>query len=415
MSHVETTVRRHPFGGQFGRRTILGGLSALVWICVFLGATVLQAAAGPYAPAAGQSGSTAIYMNSASFVAWATGYVNYIPGTYVDAEWQTPAKALGKAVGDSYDICCLGRGGQITMTFAQPIGNGSGWDFAVFENSFDDGFLELAYVEVSSDGVTFKRFYNRSLTANPVATYGTVDPTDVYGLAGKYRQGYGVPFDLNDVGLSSVTHVRIVDVVGNGSYHDTVGGVIYDPYPTWGSAGFDLDAVGVIHRYSPSIPPTVTTSAASGITQNQALLNGTVNPNGSATTYYFQYGRTTAYGSTTSVGSAGSGSSAVSVNAWIGGLGAGYTYHFRLVAQNVGGTSTGAHRSFKTVGSNTVYVIPSGQTGNCGGLTPCCTSMGEAVDYAMNTSPGDEVSIKMAAGTYYEGIDASNPSEKQLP
>ena len=73
---------------------------------------------------------------------------------------------------------------------------------------------------------------------------------------GKYRQGYGTPFDLadlsdkpevlsGDVDLSSISHVRIVDVVGDGTFLDSLGKVIYDPYPTSGSAGFDLDAVGV--------------------------------------------------------------------------------------------------------------------------------------------------------------------------
>jgi hypothetical protein len=45
-----------------------------------------------------------------------------------------------------------------------------------------------------------------------------------------------------------VTHVRIVDVVGDGSARDSDGRVIWDPYPTILTAGFDLDAVGVIHE-----------------------------------------------------------------------------------------------------------------------------------------------------------------------
>jgi len=137
-----------------------------------------------------------------------------------------------------------------------PIKNGRGWDFAVFENSFNDTHLELGYVEVSSNGADFLRFDNDSLTPKPVGGYGAVDPTDIDGLAGKYRQGFGTPFDLQDlatrdevlngtVNLSRITHVRIVDIVGDGTSLDTTGDVIYDPYPTVGSAGFDLDAIGV--------------------------------------------------------------------------------------------------------------------------------------------------------------------------
>jgi hypothetical protein len=105
--------------------------------------------------------------------------------------------------------------------------------------------LELAYVEVSSDGNSFFRFDNDSLTPDPVAAFGAVDPTNVDGFAGKHKRGYGTPFDLKDVGLNHATHVRLVDIVGDGTHLDTSGDVIYDPYPTIGSAGFDMDAIGV--------------------------------------------------------------------------------------------------------------------------------------------------------------------------
>jgi hypothetical protein len=145
---------------------------------------------------------------------------------------------------------------MLTLTFEPSIENGEGWDFAVFENSFSDRYLELAYVEVSSNGIDFVRFDTISLTVNPVPGFGNIDPTDVDGLAGKYRQGYGTPFNLEDlsdkpgvlsgdVDLSNISYIRIVDVVGDGSFLDSLGEVIYDPYPTAGSAGFDLDAVGV--------------------------------------------------------------------------------------------------------------------------------------------------------------------------
>jgi len=216
----------------------------------------VPAIAGPYAPAAGQPGSTAVHMDDPAFVGWATGYRDYIAGGNVDTTWQTPEKALGKAVGGSYDVVSLGRGGQITLTFNPPIEDGEGWDFAVFENSFSDTFLELAYVEVSTNGQDFVRFDSISLTPNPVGGFGNVDPTDIDGLAGKYRQGYGMPFDLQDlagktevlagdVDLARIGYVKIIDIVGDGTHSDSRAHVIYDPYPTVNSAGFDLDAIGV--------------------------------------------------------------------------------------------------------------------------------------------------------------------------
>lgn len=221
--------------------------------CTVLAAPCAVCHAGPYAPAAGQGGSTAIDKDDPNIIGWATGYQDYVIGTNLDAAWQTPAKALGPATGGSSDIVGLGRGGAITLTFDSPIADTAGFDFAVFENSFSDTFLELAYVEVSSNGTDFFRFANDSLTPGAVGAFGSIDPTDVSGLAGKYRAGFGTPFDLAELagvsGLLDVAHVgyvRIVDVLGDGTSLDTSGDPIYDPYPTTGSAGFDLEAVAVL-------------------------------------------------------------------------------------------------------------------------------------------------------------------------
>jgi hypothetical protein len=172
---------------------------------------------------------------------------SYQVGANCSPQWQDTARALGPATDDPTDITCLGDGGSITLTFPGFIADGPGADFAVFENSFSDTFLEFAWVEVSRDGVNFVRFPNHSATAAPVSSFGSIDPTDVDGLAGKYRQPFGTPFDLAEVGLDQVSHVRLVDVLGDGSAKDSDGHAIYDPFPNSGSAGFDLNAVGVLH------------------------------------------------------------------------------------------------------------------------------------------------------------------------
>ncbi|TWT83037.1 hypothetical protein CA13_45000 [Planctomycetes bacterium CA13] len=212
-------------------------------------------AAGPYAPAAGEIGSTAISMDDAAIIGWATNWKDYAPGAEVDAQWQTPHKAIGPAEGNTGDVVTLGRGGQITLEFDAPIRDGLGNDFAVFENALTDSFLELGYVEVSSDGVHFFRFANDSQTDAAVGTYESLDPTQINGLAGKYRQGFGTPFDLASLkgtspflDVTSVTHVRVIDIVGDGSAKDTSNDSIFDPYPTNGSAGFDLDGVAVMNQ-----------------------------------------------------------------------------------------------------------------------------------------------------------------------
>jgi len=222
------------------------------------------ATAGPYAPAAGQEGSTAIHKDDPALVAWATGAV-VVRGPMDlsqigagQAAFGSPGDALGKA---DDAVVSLGDGGYATVSFDRPIGNGAGYDFAVFENAFSDTFLEIAFVEVSSNGTDFVRFDAVSLSSQTeqIGGFGSVDTTNLHNFAGKYRRLYGTPFDLLQLGgepgldVNHVTHVRIVDVVGSVqdeyATYDCQSHKVNDPWPTpYESSGFDLDAVGVIHQ-----------------------------------------------------------------------------------------------------------------------------------------------------------------------
>lgn len=86
------------------------------------------------------------------------------------------------------------------------------------------------------------------------------------------------------------------------------------------------------------------------MTSTSATLNGTINPEGSTTTYQFEYGTTTAYGTKAPLVaiSAGAGVSPVSVNRGISGLTPNTTYHYRLVATNQAGEVEGADGTFVT-------------------------------------------------------------------
>ena len=84
------------------------------------------------------------------------------------------------------------------------------------------------------------------------------------------------------------------------------------------------------------------------MTITTATLTGQVNPHGAPTTYYFQYGTTTAYGSRTPNVGVGSGTAAGGVTAPIAGLGPNTKYHYRLVAHNSLGTTAGGDRVFTT-------------------------------------------------------------------
>ncbi len=97
--------------------------------------------------------------------------------------------------------------------------------------------------------------------------------------------------------------------------------------------------------------PAVKTGSHSGVTDTSAVLHGTVNPNGAATTYYFQWGLTTVYGLQSTAHPAGHGTKAGSVSTTATGLIPGTSYHYRLVATNGAGTTVGADHSFKTAGN----------------------------------------------------------------
>jgi hypothetical protein len=181
-----------------------------------------------------------------------------------DASYGAPEWALGPATGDVFDVYALGDGGQLTLGFDDGIGDGPGDDFAVYENGFfsSSGFYgEFAFVEVSSNGIDFARFDATSLQPTPVSgTNGdTVDPTDYHNLLGKHPVGVGTGFDLAELtghplvtagllDLSSISQVRLVDVIGDGSTSDHRGEPLYDPYPTpYPAGGADVEAVGVLH------------------------------------------------------------------------------------------------------------------------------------------------------------------------
>ena len=103
----------------------------------------------------------------------------------------------------------------------------------------------------------------------------------------------------------------------------------------------------VSYTVSARAPATVT-RAATKITHTSATLNGTVNPNGSATTYYFQYGTARSYDRQTSSHRSGADTTTHPESASISGLRSGTTYHYRIVAVNAAGTSDGADHTFTT-------------------------------------------------------------------
>jgi hypothetical protein len=101
---------------------------------------------------------------------------------------------------------------------------------------------------------------------------------------------------------------------------------------------------------APADPPVAVTGAADSLTETTANLNGSVDPNGTDTTYHFEYGTSAGYGLVTPDADAGAGTDPVDVKAPITGLTRNTTYHYRLVATNANSTVPvfGADRTFQT-------------------------------------------------------------------
>jgi hypothetical protein len=108
-----------------------------------------------------------------------------------------------------------------------------------------------------------------------------------------------------------------------------------------------------------ALSPSVASKAATNVDYTTATLNGSVNPNGLETKTYFEYGPTISYGTKTAEVGVGSGSSALETAKAVTSLTPNTTYHYRVVATNADGTSTGGDRTF-TVGWKVEPLAESG-------------------------------------------------------
>ena len=156
-----------------------------------------------------------------------------------------PPRGAGTIMG-SLDVVSLGAGGSIVLELARPARDAPGVDFLVFENAFLVGgtqevMAEPAEVSVSEDGTDWFTFpctataapYGACAGWHPVMSKpGEISPLDVNAAGGD-------PFDLATIGVRRAKFVRIVDRGSNGCAQ--AGG------PPTDKAGFDLDAIAIIH------------------------------------------------------------------------------------------------------------------------------------------------------------------------
>jgi hypothetical protein len=121
----------------------------------------------------------------------------------------------------------------------------------------------------------------------------------------------------------------------------------------------------------PAEAPSATTGGATSVTKSGATLGGTANPNGSATTAYIEYGKTSSYGTEVATQSLGAGTDDKALSATLAGLTPNTKYYYRAVAINPTGTTLGASGSFTTLPNP-----PTANTGVASSITRAGAKLG---------------------------------------
>ncbi len=217
-----------------------------------------------------------------------------------------------------------------------------------------------------------------------------------------YYDGAKVGEEVKSGYINSASQYLIMDDTPPGSY----GGELVTP---------DEIVVDYVRVWQHPSKPTVSTGTASHEEFKHASFDGSVNPNGGLTEYYYQYGLTNSYGAETSKGTA-SGWASVSAPLTATGLQPGTAYHFRLVATNPEGTSYGGDETFTTAGPPALSISHPSQSS----MTLTWTPSANAVNYTIirdgvtlgSTSALTYVDTKLFPATFYHyEIVANDESE----
>ena len=176
----------------------------------------------------------------------------------------------------------------------------------------------------------------------------------------------------------------------------------------------------VVPAYAaPAQKPQVHTGQAHLIGPTSAVVSGTVNPRGRATTYRFDYGLDDKYGLSTSQTSAGSGNQPVDVTATIKDLKPGTTYHYRIEATNSAGTAFGADQQFTTMPLLTIAAKPAppivyGSSTTFSGQLKSQDNAGQTIELEANPYPFSAYSTVASTTTDSTGHYSFPPQSPTL-
>jgi len=256
---------------------------------------------------------------------------------------------------------------------------------------------------VGGKQATFNGLVNpHGITTNYHFEYGTTQAygssTQLYG-AGSGWQTIPVAGTIYNLNPHTTYHYRIVAQNSAGT-----------------SYGVDEEVT------TPPLPPEVTTETPTGVLKEKATLHGSVNPLGLDTQYQFEYGKTTSYGTKVPVASEDIGAewSTIALANAITGLEVGTTYHYRIVATNSAGTSSGSDVEFKTPSKPVATTEPASYTNTFepqlnASVDPERADTHSQFEYGKTTSYGTKIPVTVedigagdtpvTVGQYLKGLE----------
>lgn len=211
--------------------------------------------------------------------------------------------------------------------------------------------IDLTTLPASGVGASSATLNGSVVPGGTVSVYFEYGETTAYGLAtppqvrqGTSVQSFGAP--LGGLKPATIYQFRAVATGPSGTV-------------TGGNQAFTTS----------SEPPVVATGDPYAVAGSSATLVGAVDPKGLPTQVWFEYGLTSAYGRSTPPRSVTSAGGVLDVLAPSEGFIAGATYHYRIVASNAAGTSTGDDVTFVVVngggsGSPAPTAPPTATTGD---------------------------------------------------
>ncbi|MFA6397877.1 MAG: hypothetical protein WDK96_03495 [Candidatus Paceibacterota bacterium] len=315
------------------------------------------------------SGTTS---NSATVNLSSSQTLQFIPGTLT---WR-------KLINGTLQDQTLPSGQSETSVFGGGLNIGTvapGWDNqGSIVLRFKVGTTPIDPIEIGNPSITTNTATN--ISGSSATLRGTVNPN---GGATKTWFEYGTTTALGNStskisrgsGTSSVSFNEAISVLPSKTYY----------FRAFAENNAGTEFMGSMLTFlTPSLSgPTIVTNTATNITLSGATLNGSVNPNGSPTTSYFQYGTNsnlTTY-STTSVVNQGSGTSAIAMTSNLSSLQLNTTYYFRAVAKDSTGTEYfGSILSFNTGGNNNPNQAPTVTTNSATSITESNATLNGYVD-----------------------------------